>query len=832
MDWAVRRPPLLWTATTMSAEDVGGLISQAESLIKSFNPSISTVDAHVRDVLGEVKEGDEDKVFVQQCFYGCQRYKKMLKVFLSSFYFNNSSRILRSDYTKYMILAYLTLFRMEEMGMKRFKFIMSSQDPTKVHHFLGYLFDLHNINVWLKDEWVKVLDRQFVEGTLIANIKKRMPAVKAFLEATHDKAFGTMVVSRSDATMQDAGGNDSGAGAGAGGGKASESTGGARRRARPKFNAPNITKPRPRMAPEPIAISQTAAANPVPNNLNNVTIAKLDRQREERLKKQREKVEEKYNDPSNQPFRLHETSSKLDQVAAEVEAERMQECTFGDDFVAQPAPRYPAKGATVKLNAAAVLREDAIYKKKQEQDAALIKEYESALRDSTAFYQWQTTMREKDDAKRRQQVERRRLEMVASQKEAVEAAERRRMENKLLADAMKAEGEVMLLTAEAEKEAHLEACKTLVEEVKAVRQTAPREAQARVFEEKVRRREQLTKEKAEAWAKFEEEKRIEQERKDDLIRQIRALERVPKQRVKMFDPTESSGVGLLEEMSLVELKERLELNKARYEEEEEERRRLILRRKREKEVDLRARVKNISRIRNAASAANREARARRKKAEADKLEAERQERARGNLEVANRIIAKKRARRKEEEQLAAEAERIAKQRMFLGAAKAAIEERHFEQQMLGAERQVMKRQADAQQAAKTVEEIKHIEKNARRIRQRAAAKQKKESEVAAARSLDAARRRMYAGYVETMNEKKEIVRAEKTRHMETIRIRDKLNPYAAERTKEHIDMGRTATMRRTGRLRGTLAKSGKASLQRGDAGSVASQEVLQWAAMG
>ena len=176
--------------------------------------------------------------------------------------------------------------------------------------------------------------------------------------------------------------------------------------------------------------------------------------------------------------------------------------------------------------------------------------------------------------------------------------ERRRMENKLLADAMKAEGEVMLLTAEAEKEAHLEACKTLVEEVKAVRQTAPREAQARVFEEKVRRREQLTKEKAEAWAKFEEEKRIEQERKDDLIRQIRALERVPKQRVKMFDPTESSGVGLLEEMSLVELKERLELNKARYEEEEEERRRLILRRKREKEVDLRARVKNISRIRS------------------------------------------------------------------------------------------------------------------------------------------------------------------------------------------------------------------------------------------
>ena len=50
---------------------------------------------------------------------------------------------------------------------------------------------------------------------------------------------------------------------------------------------------------------------------------------------------------------------------------------------------------------------------------------------------------------------------------------------------------------------------------------------------------------------------------DDLIRQIRALERVPKVKVKVFDPTQSSQQGLLGEMSLVELRERVEMLKVR-----------------------------------------------------------------------------------------------------------------------------------------------------------------------------------------------------------------------------------------------------------------------------
>ena len=145
----------------------------------------------------------------------------------------------------------------------------------------------------------------------------------------------------------------------------------------------------------------------------------------------------KYNE--QQEFRFHDTRTNLEQVRAEVEAERMREVkkkfkakpvgrewavfAASTGFMYRPsqAPTPPAKGADVQLNVAAVLREDALLRKKQEQEAQLIKRFETELRDSTEFYQWQNEMREKDDAIRKAQIEARRLEMAAAAQEAVEA---------------------------------------------------------------------------------------------------------------------------------------------------------------------------------------------------------------------------------------------------------------------------------------------------------------------------------------------------------------------------------------------------------------------------
>ncbi len=71
--------------------------------------------------------------------------------------------------------------------------------------------------------------------------------------------------------------------------------------------------------------------------------------------------------------------------------------------------------------------------------------------------------------------------------------------------------------------------------------------------------------------------------------------------MKIFDPSQSSALGLLGEMSYSELKERLEVLKVRDAEKEEDRRLAILADKRDRESELRARVENIVRVRGECS---------------------------------------------------------------------------------------------------------------------------------------------------------------------------------------------------------------------------------------
>jgi hypothetical protein len=108
--------------------------------------------------------------------------------------------------------------------------------------------------------------------------------------------------------------------------------------------------------------------------------------------------------------------------------------------------------------------------------------------------------------------------------------------------------------------------KDVVDTVLSQKDNAMREME-KLKEEKRKIRDEVNKELSEALQRRKEEDEIEQKKKEELIRQIRELERVPIVRTKGFDPTETAGYGLLDEMSIAELRERLEYNKMLREQE-------------------------------------------------------------------------------------------------------------------------------------------------------------------------------------------------------------------------------------------------------------------------
>lgn len=83
----------------------------------------------------------------RQVLYGCVRYKDALRVFLKHYYNDMASSVLRSDFTLYMVLGYLLLFRLDELGFGDFRRLTSSEDPTKMAQLLNYLIDWDRVEV-------------------------------------------------------------------------------------------------------------------------------------------------------------------------------------------------------------------------------------------------------------------------------------------------------------------------------------------------------------------------------------------------------------------------------------------------------------------------------------------------------------------------------------------------------------------------------------------------------------------------------------------------------------------------------------------------------------
>ncbi|XP_075189113.1 cilia- and flagella-associated protein 99 isoform X2 [Anomaloglossus baeobatrachus] len=426
--------------------------------------------------------------------------------------------------------------------------------------FLRFFFNVLNLNTWIKDEWSQIYDSNYVKENWITPLLKWQPEVLNLIDSIERKmANGPDLIKECKVT---------------------------------EVKEFNITKPKPRAVPVPQKIPVQKPHQPVPESTYK-SPKEQDVLQGKKLRN-RKKAEELLMEANMGQFKCAnpEKSEKTKRVLSEIMKEEDDKLAFNKSKV-QPFPIKKVDNVPVRLNAAAILREGALYQRQVEEELSRIEKLMDGARDPSEFLEWQRQMLAKDLESQLADIECRRLEGKLSREEAVLARQNLIQENKKKV-LMKKEETEKLMREYAEK--RLQEEKEMRDLVEQVSEGHKNTKQARLKLQKYKQQivQEVAEESRELLRQALEEAQEELRKKFELIREIRAMESVPIIRQKFVDLTQTAGHGLNCEMSVVELRERLALLKEAQRKAEEEKRDLILEEKQSKQQHLLDTLEQIS----------------------------------------------------------------------------------------------------------------------------------------------------------------------------------------------------------------------------------------------
>ncbi|XP_075050338.1 cilia- and flagella-associated protein 99 isoform X2 [Mixophyes fleayi] len=434
------------------------------------------------------------------------------------------------------------------------------EESSEDFEFLRFFLDPVNLSTWIKDEWSRIYDSNYVKENWINSLLKWQPDVLNLIDVLGSKSVNGPTPVR--------------------GSKVTE------------VKEFNLTKPRPRTIPMPQRIPSQKPHQPVPESTYKTP--KEHELLQEKKLTNRKKAEELLIDANMAQFKCAnpEKSEKTKRVMAEIMKEEDNVLSINKTKARQVQIKK-VDNVPVKLNATAILREGALYQRQVEEELRRIEKLVDGARDPSEFLEWQRQMREQDMERQLAAIECRRLEGKLSYEEAVLARQNLIQENKKKAVLKKEETE-KLMRQYAEKRLREEKeMRDLVEQV-AEGHKNTKQARLRLQKYKQQIVQEVTEESRELLRRALEEAEEELKRKFELIREIRAIESVPFIRHKFVDLTQTAGYGLNCEMSIVELYERLALVKEAQRKEEEEKRDQILEEKQSKQQHLLETLEQIS----------------------------------------------------------------------------------------------------------------------------------------------------------------------------------------------------------------------------------------------
>ncbi|KFP07044.1 hypothetical protein N300_01810, partial [Calypte anna] len=511
-----------------------------------------------------------EEKFVLDTLAGCIEYKSLLDVVVNAFFVRDGKYCLISERNLYIVICYLATFQLEELGFQHFSRIVKSLDTAKMQKFLRFFFNALYLNTWIKDEWSHFYDSQYVKENWIDPLLRWQPKVQQLIDQLTAKLNNHIATRKTSKVTQPQ-----------------------------EFN---LTVPKPRAIPVPLPIPVLEKTQPVPPSTYKPPKEK--KQLEEIKTKNRKKAEDLLLKANANKFRCATVKPEKEEVCYEVlyylkilyhsrlKSLKARSVTI-KVLLSDVLENLRIDSIPIKLNAAAILREGALYQRKMEQELKRVENLLQGAKDPSEFLEWQKQMRGKDLEEQLAEIECRRLQGKLSYEEAVLAHQNVIQENKKKADLMR-EKKADLMHQYAEK--RLQEQKEMRDLVEQVVEGHKNAKQAKIKLQKYKQQivQEVCEENRELLRQALEEEEEKLRKRFELIQQIRALESLSSLRHKFVDLTETGGHGLICEMSIVELRERLALLREAQKAAEEEKRDQIIHEKQAKEQLLLDKLDQIS----------------------------------------------------------------------------------------------------------------------------------------------------------------------------------------------------------------------------------------------
>ena len=570
-----------------------------------------------------------------------------------------------------------------------------------MNELFTYLFDENVIKNKLREKWIKLYDFNFVDKDIIGGLLTTKKNISDLLTFIYNKATASHLSvdeKEESAPFPETVGPSTTVGTKS---KPEETKGGQKfekELSKPKLNKKvtipvpfNLSENKPRVLQEPMAISNQIKIKPLPlANYKKTSLKEIEEKRKEQLQIIKNNIIEKHKKAKAFDLQTDKRPTNIEKIRDEVENKIQSTLQFDNKYM-NPIKDFSKCDADVKYNEAAIIREEYLIDKKNKEEEAALNKILIEKKDSKEFERWQSEMKIKDDIIKMQEIEKRKLELELNREVASTYMQRRIQKNQIKAAEHKKQEIINMKKRAEEKAEDIRQKKEVIKEIQKEKEN--------VVKQKIQKKkenQELYKNRKKEFNELnlisQEEKKIYLQRRDDLIRQIRELEKLPIKRTTGFDPTETPGYGLLEEMSLVELRERLALQKKMHLDEiksKKEENKLRMQERADELVN-KAQIiqENRDRLRNMKEIE--------RKAKKDAIIREKERikamREKSLFEVKQKIENKKQKLKKEDEIFQKKIREIKLQRQFLQLGRDAVEFKQFKQIEDGVERKINDRQ--------------------------------------------------------------------------------------------------------------------------------------------